>query len=152
MTTAHCLFHWLNDSRKDRQRQNSTAAGLGAPAGSAIAAAPKSLENLKSTEPNDLFSQLRTAQVADPNALTPLKLFSQANANPISFSMAHESEAPVDLESRRSSLTEHVPWEILQRRDSKFSLCASSNAIMDNLTGVTMYVNYVIDWQQCSNF
>ncbi|MCJ1427206.1 hypothetical protein MMC29_005109 [Sticta canariensis] len=125
--------------RKDRQRQNSTAAGLGAPAGSAIAAAPKPLENIESTEPNDSFSQPRTAHVADPKALTPLKLFSQANANPIPFSMSHESEAPVDLESRQFSLTEHVPWEIVQRRGSNFSHCASSNAIMDNLTGVTIY-------------
>lgn len=138
MMTARCLFHWLNDPRKHRQRQNSTAPGPGLPTESATAAAPKPLESIKSTEANDSLSQLRAAQVADSNALTPLKLFSPTNANNFSFSMSHESEAPVDLESRRSSLTEHVPWEILQRRGSNFSLCASSKAVMDNLTGVTM--------------
>lgn len=139
------MFRWLNDPRKDRQRQNSTAAGLGPPAVSAIAAARTPLENIRSTEPNDSSSQPRTAHATDPNALTPQTFLSQANANHISFFMSHESEAPVNLESRRSSLTEHVPWEILQRRDSTLGLCASSNTIMDNLTGVTMYVNYVID-------
>lgn len=77
-------------------------------------------------------------QPAESKALTPLKLFSQQDPKNIPVFMTNDLDGPTDLDSVRSSLTEYVPREILSRRDSGVSLCSSANAIMDNLTGVSL--------------
>lgn len=121
-------LHLSIAERKDRQRQNSTT----------MAPAPRELgESMRLTGPDDFSSQLRAVQIDEPKALTPRELFSRPGAENISAS--DDLEIPPDLESLPSSQAETIPREIHPRRDSGVSVCAFSNAIMDNLTGVTIY-------------
>ncbi|MCJ1462259.1 hypothetical protein MMC07_000859 [Pseudocyphellaria aurata] len=95
--------------------------------------------HLNIAEREDRQRQGSTAVLAvEPKPLTPRDLFSRQDRSNFPVTIPSISSPPTDAEPCRDLPTEYVYQEIASRRDSGVSLGAFSNAIMHNLSGVTL--------------